>query len=61
MLDIIAGYNKASLKTNNYKNGDKVFPRELGQPLYMMMRAQTSIMCLGRTTSKINVQEPVFG
>jgi hypothetical protein len=27
-LDIIAGYNKATVKTNNYKNGDKVFPDE---------------------------------
>lgn len=27
-LDIIAGYNKASVKTSNYNNSDKVFPEE---------------------------------
>lgn len=27
-LDIISGYNKASVKTSNYNNSDKVFPEE---------------------------------
>ena len=27
-LDVIAGYNKATVKTNNYNNADKVFPEE---------------------------------
>ena len=27
-LDIVAGYNKASVKTSNYNNSDKVFPGE---------------------------------
>lgn len=27
-LDIVAGYNKASVKTSNYNNSDKVFPEE---------------------------------
>lgn len=27
-LDIVAGYNKASIKTSNYNNSDKVFPEE---------------------------------
>lgn len=27
-LDIVAGYNKASIKTSNYNNSDKMFPEE---------------------------------
>ena len=32
-LDIIAGYNKASVKTSNYNNSDKVFPEEIWDSL----------------------------
>ena len=53
-LDIIAGYNKATIKVSNYNNSDKVFPEETWdnlEPLAIETVQQTIVQALKTGTS----------